>query len=107
MIYRNGLPSDHKLAMPLHRRRDHRLEERRIAKYLNQTTWYTEVNLGDEFKNEWKKNIKRKQDFHTCKTKKHKIKGISTTYDPRLSTVSEGVEESQAVGIWDKEVKPS
>jgi len=60
MCYRNSLEETHKLYYPIHRGRNFKHEERKLAKYLNCENWYKDHKYGDEFKDVWKNNIKRK-----------------------------------------------
>ena len=56
MVERSKLKETDKRFMPLHRSRTFKMRERLILKYIEKTTWYTNLNLGDQFRNCWKIN---------------------------------------------------
>ena len=60
MQFRESLSPGERMYRPLHRARDFKSEERLLSKYLSHSTWYTELNIGDEFKDLWKRNVTRK-----------------------------------------------
>ena len=55
MVKRSKLDKSDPKYMPLHRRAEHRREERLITKYVGAMTWFTDQQYGDPYKSEWKK----------------------------------------------------
>ena len=60
MTGRSKLAPSDKLFKPLHRSREFDGENRMLEKYLNHSTWYKSLNVGDMYKDLWKRNITRK-----------------------------------------------
>ena len=58
MVQRSKLKETDTKFMPLHRSRTFKMRERLILKYIEKTTWYTGLNLGDQFRNSWKSRIR-------------------------------------------------
>ena len=57
MCMRSKLLESDKRFMPLYRQRSFRARERILLKYVEKSTWYTNMNLGDQFRNDWKYRI--------------------------------------------------
>ena len=62
MKWRNSLPKDDKKYLPLHRMRSFNSHERVLLKYANCMIWFTEEKLGDPYRQEWKKGIRKSGD---------------------------------------------
>ena len=51
MVSRAKLPPTDKRYMPLHRARSFNSDERKLMKYVNRATWYTQMDVKDRFRN--------------------------------------------------------
>ena len=58
MVERDALPTDDPKYQPLYRSREYKREERMILKRIEKTTWYKGMDLGDQYRQEWKKRVK-------------------------------------------------
>ena len=72
MVSRSELPEDNKKYSPLHRAKTFDSHRRKLLKYTNQATWFTNNSFDDKFKNGWKSWIVRKQDRRNIS--KHNMK---------------------------------
>ena len=64
MLYRNNLNSSDKVHSPLHRLRTYKQDERKLIKYTNGATWFTDTDFKDKYRNRWKMWIRRRGDLH-------------------------------------------
>ena len=69
MVSRAKLPPTDKRYMPLHRARSFNSDERKLMKYVNRATWYSQIDVKDRFRNTWKQWIKRKGNMKHRKGK--------------------------------------
>ena len=53
MCHRSDLSGNDKKYMPLYRPRTFKTCERLLLEYVEGRTWYTSINLGDQFRNNW------------------------------------------------------
>ena len=60
MRWRSELPIDDQKFCPLHRARSYNSVERTLTKYANRVFWFSDEKVGDPFKQEWRRDIKRK-----------------------------------------------
>ena len=89
MVQRDGLPVTHKKYKPLHRSRTYDQHQRKLLKYVNSATWYTDLRLGDKYKDKWKGWIVRKENRATktdctrTQAKKHRVPTTTTLFVPK------------------------
>ena len=74
MVYRDSLPKNDKKYLPMHRSRTFDMKRRKLLKYTEQATWFTNMKLGDKFKNEWKGWINTKERRRLKGSNNKKIK---------------------------------
>ena len=72
MRERDLLPIENKKYQPLYRPNDYKQEERLMWKYISSVIWYKDIDLGDEFRQHWKRKIKFKET--RCDKKKRSSK---------------------------------
>ena len=71
MVERSRLDTDDKRYMPLYRKKEFKMYERMMLKYIEPMIWYSDVQLKDPFRNIWKRRInirpktKAKLDMNT------------------------------------------
>ena len=76
MLGRAGLDPEDEKYQPLYRERSYMEEERKILKYINPCTWYTGENLGEKFRQDWKRFIKRKHTRGNVRRNKHSANNV-------------------------------
>ena len=80
MVKRDSLSHSDKKFQPLYRPRKYQQESRMILKYINYSTWYSDEDLGEPYRQGWKKYIKRKGDnVRNGRRKKTERRDIETT----------------------------
>ena len=70
LLIRSRLDADSPKFKPLYRARSYRTAERLLQKYVEDMTWYKDKNLGDLYKNEWKRKIVTKEKHYWRSMKK-------------------------------------
>ena len=83
MEHRASLQPEHPEYMPLHRDARYRQDERILLKNVNKLTWFKSENLGDSFKNMWKKKMQ-------YRWKKKMSKGSKKTVECRADNKQSG-----------------
>ena len=80
---RNVLDESDARYNPMHRDRWYKFEERSKIKLTSKALWYTNMQVGDVYKQDWKRRIKRKGDD---KNPHHKNNSLLQKYD-NITTV--------------------
>ena len=70
MIGRSKLNKSDARYQPLYRARTYDETNRKILKYINFSLWYTREDLGDPFRQKWKKFVNRKSDIWRANKRK-------------------------------------
>ena len=122
MERRAALHDEHPEYKPMHREFYYKRNERILLKYVDKTTWFKTENLGDPFKNKWRRMIKyrwsskvdnkRSERMKTQLVDKEKFTEIpvpSAHTDDRVGDGSHRVEQGQdIVGVeLDKTIERS
>ena len=79
MVQRSKLNKDNVRYAPLHRHRNFDCERRKLIKYTSQGLWYSDVNVKDEYRNNWKRWIKRKGWKNINWNRRHSTQGKNGT----------------------------
>ena len=84
MYYRSKLHNKNPRFRPLYRNRSYQENDRQIMKYLNPQVWYKDVEIGDCFRKQWKRGIKRKfnRKNKTSPRRDECVKFCSTMFVP-------------------------
>ena len=61
MLERSKMDKKNPAFQPLYRPPNFRSAERIITKYVNRFIWFKKIELGDSFRQDWKRRIKRKK----------------------------------------------
>ena len=85
MVARSKKNTTDESFQPLYRARSFKEESRKILKYINYSLWYTKEDLGDPFRQRWKKFIKVKGSVNI---KKQNGRKVSAEKDDRVITTT-------------------
>ena len=97
------MPESNEKILPLYRHRTFRRRERLLLKYVEKFNWFTNVNLGDQHRNEWKSRINRRRKNGIMKRSSGDVNKNITS-----ATFVSGRKNSELFSlIREKEEKPS
>ena len=63
MVDRSKLDASKSKYLPLYRSKDFHARERILIKYVEAGTWFTDIKLGDKYRNDWKGRLNNKRGF--------------------------------------------